>query len=133
MTIGAVVISDFDELLALHRTIMEAKFHEHLEQIEIAGSPLVASVANRVLDAIIESEHQTHGPERSRVWEEWRQVSPAKRQWRIALSRVDPSGLWPSWSWDEKKHFAELLLSPLSATEELLDRFIREADARGSS
>jgi hypothetical protein len=46
------------------------------------------------------------------------------------LSRIEPKGPWCSWSIDQKKEFAELLISPFALTDDLLDRFLAEADRR---
>jgi len=130
MASRSVEIFEFNELHALHRVIMEAKFSERPTDNAIPGSPLVASVAARVLDTIIEIERDTGGDEKARHWEEWRAATPSRREWKIAVSRVDPNGPWSSWSLDEKKRFAEVLLSPLKATGGLLKQFVEEVDQR---
>lgn len=130
MATKGVEIFDFNEVQALHRALMEAKFAENPVDTAVCGSPFVAAVANRVVDTLIEMERHSGGDERARHWEEWRQVTPSRREWKVALSRVEPGGPWSSWSVEEKRRFAELLLSPLRATDQLLDQFVREADVR---
>lgn len=54
------------ELHALHRAIMSAKFTPNPVDPAINGSPHIASVANRVLDLIIEVEQESS--ERVVLW-----------------------------------------------------------------
>lgn len=51
--VTGLVVSDPMHLLALHKAIMEAKFHESPENQDVLGSPLLASIADQVMDAII--------------------------------------------------------------------------------
>ena len=122
-------ISDFAELYALHKTILEAKFSEAPLEEEIASSPQVAAVANRVFDTLIELEREAHGEERAQAWEDWRLAAPNRREWVIAAQRVDREGLWSGWSAEEKRDFATRLLSPFVVTDALLEDFISEVDS----
>jgi hypothetical protein len=130
MATRGVQILEFDELHALHRALVEARFSEHVTDTALCGSPFVASVANRVFAALIEAEREAGNADRARQWELWRQVTPDRREWIVSLSRITPDGLRRRWSIDQKKEFVELLLSPFTLTDDLLERFVAEADRR---
>jgi hypothetical protein len=48
--VTGLVVSDPMHLLALHKAIMEAKFHESPENQDVLGSPLVATVERHEVD-----------------------------------------------------------------------------------
>ena len=53
-----MVVSDYYELLILLRAIMEAKFRPTDYETEVIGSPYLANVANRIIDALVEMEKE---------------------------------------------------------------------------
>lgn len=44
-------IGDYYELLALHKALLEAKFHQEPNNIEVCFSPIVAKLSNEIVDA----------------------------------------------------------------------------------
>ncbi|WP_432664634.1 hypothetical protein R9X47_00150 [Wukongibacter baidiensis] len=68
-----VIISGHFELLALHKALMEAKFHTYPENLLISGSPFIADICNRVVDALTEVESQKN-PSKREGWTQWRDV-----------------------------------------------------------
>ena len=70
---------DYYELLNLHKTLLEAKFHTNPENELVAGSPLVAKVYIQVRDLLIESEKGSQ-------WKNWFQLSNRpERKSRLSL------------------------------------------------
>lgn len=65
-----VVISDYHELLALHRSLIEAKFHPNPEDFHVSASPFVANISNRVVNALINIDAQKD-PAKKKSWEDW--------------------------------------------------------------
>ena len=115
------------ELHALHRAIMSAKSTPNPVDPAINGSPHIASVANRVLDLIIEVEQESS--ERVRLWGEWRTIDNSRREWKVAFDFIDYKK-WSTWDTRRKREFAMILLSPFKFDEQVLAEFVAEADSR---
>lgn len=130
MTEVDLKLSDYHELYALHRAILEAKFSLAPRDSEVRGSAFVASVANKVMDALIQMERELGREDHARSWEMKRQMNPDTFPdlWMAALKGIEGSREWLSWTREQKKGFAEILLSPFIASDDILSRFIDEAD-----
>jgi hypothetical protein len=125
----SVAITDYYELLALHRVIMEAKFSAPLHDSAIVASPFVAAIADRVLNALIEKERQANQPEKAEQWAAWRMISPERREWGIALTYAKHCGChWYEWSKEQRHNYVQVLLSPFTISLELLESFCQEVD-----
>ncbi len=116
-------INDHNELLAMLRAIMEAKF-EHSLNSEIVGSPYLASVANRIVDALIKIEKE-RGEFSSRKWENWRKIDSRRREWKLIRKRIKAVAQWGDWSVSERGKFLDLLLSPLVVGNEDRERILK--------
>jgi len=119
-----VVIEDV-ELLALHHAIMHGKFFENPRLPEAQGSPHLAAVADRVLDALAAKDER---------WNEWRQASPTRHaelleSVRQHLKKTRRLPAWQTWSHEKRRKVVRLLLSPLIADDELVDLLIPATDA----
>jgi hypothetical protein len=62
-------ITDYYELLALHRIVLEAKFHSDPDDRDIADSPIAAALANQIVEALQNAETLRGKPERAGEWE----------------------------------------------------------------
>lgn len=108
------------ELLALHRVIMEAKFAGDLSDTSIGTSPLVATIAERTIESLarIDSDGK---------WLEWQKGDPGRKEWEISQSRIDLRE-WPELEHDQKVRIARIAISPLTLTDELIERYVAELD-----
>lgn len=129
---ASVEISGYESLLALHKTIAAAKFARHPETPEVQGSPHVAEVANRTLDALIEEVRSTRGEAEAKKWENWRQVRIGEVPWNIALSRLNESKVWHNWSKSELNKVVRDLLAPFVASSEVIEALIDEAESNSA-
>ena len=68
-------INDYYELLNLHKALLEARFHEGLDNKYLAGSPIVAKIHNRIISDLISMENNRKGSE---SWSEWIKISNRK-------------------------------------------------------
>jgi hypothetical protein len=124
-----VAITDYYELLTLHRVIIEAKFSAPLHDTAIVASPFLATIADRVLNALIEKERQDNQPEKAEQWVAWRMISPERREWSIALTYAKDCGRhWQDWPKEQRHNYVQLLLSPFTISRELLELFCQEVD-----
>jgi hypothetical protein len=118
------VVEDRNELLSLHRALLEAKFSNDPNDPAVIGSKIIADLSNRVVDSLIRSESET-----GEKWEKWRKnsISVNRREWKIALNSI-PHKKWAEWDKERKINFIEILFSPFQLTEELQLLFIKECD-----
>jgi hypothetical protein len=117
-------ISNYDELIALHRVVMEAKFSIDPNDPAIQGSPLVAIIADQVIEALMNVEISKEG-EASRIkWQRWREISPERREYQIIQDKIRAEALWKAWSFDEQADYIKILVSPLTISEELINELI---------
>jgi hypothetical protein len=117
-------ISNYDELMALHRVVMEAKFSIDPNDSAIQGSPLVALIADQVVEALMSVEIGKEG-EASRVkWQKWREISPERREYQIIQAKIKAEALWKTWSFDEQVNYIKFLVSPFQISDELINELI---------
>jgi hypothetical protein len=120
-------IDDAHELRALHRVLLEAKFHDAPDDAAIAGSPIVAALANRVVDALAMIDARAG---KADAWGGWRRSATAtSRPWAVAVRRASETGGWIAWARDKKEAYARILLSPFVPDANALARFVDEVDA----
>lgn len=112
---------DYYELLNLHKTLLEAKFHTNPENELVAGSPLVAKVYIQVRDLLIESEKGSQ-------WKNWFQLSnrPERKKQAVLMMRKDKR--WRRVTIDEKSRIASNYLAPFIFDDETLKNIIAEVD-----
>lgn len=135
MTTTKLEITDYHEIYALHRAILEGKFSETPRDTEVCGSPFVASVANKNMDALIQIERDRGCEDAARIWEERRQLNPETHAeyWEAALRSLKGAKIWLTWTLEEKREVATTYLSPFIASDEVMRRFIEEADKAAQS
>lgn len=120
------------EMTAVFRAILEAKFHPTVVDADVPGSQLLATVAVRIRDALIDIERQRDGTVAERRWREWAAISPARREWSVAVEYAVEMwrGVWQGWSSDQRLHAAKCLLSPFDAEEATLNSFLEVVEGR---
>ena len=126
----SIPIQSYGELLALYRLIVEGKFSTQPHDRQIAASALVASVADKVAEKLSEASTQEHTSDKRNGRSESRLMTPKRREWDVALKRAASSDLWPMFSADEKRRFADILASPFRFTDVLRDHFIARVDTQ---
>lgn len=120
----AFSINNYYELMALHRVIMEAKFSIDPNDLEIQRSPMVANIANQVVEALIEMEVSKEGESSRSKWQEWRRFSTDRREYKIIQTKIKAEALWKTWSLDDQKTYVKDLISPLQISDELISKLI---------
>lgn len=110
-------ITDYYELLALHRIVLEAKFHNDPDDRDIADSPIAAALANRIVEALQNAEALRGKPERVSEWERWRKVDFKGRFLENTVSYLRRHDKWSSMSQTERRDMAATLLAPFQISE----------------
>jgi hypothetical protein len=128
---ATIEIDSAADLTALLRAILEAKFHAAPNDDDVPGSSILAALANRICDALTTAEIQKEGPVAHRRWLEWRALTPARREWNVAISYATRmwATAWPRWSERQREDAARDLVAPLLLTQEGMDLFLEQVRA----
>ncbi len=125
MSADTLLISKNNELLALHRALLEARFCDVPNDPDVSASPILASIHARVIETLI----QTASPEKATSWKHWLAISQSRREWRVAVQRAADHSRWGRFTLAEKLEMARTLLTPFDIAESDLVGFVGEADA----
>ncbi len=63
-----VVLSDYFDLLNLHKGLLEARFNENPDNFHVAGSPILANIHEKIIKALISLSIEKYGEDK---WSEW--------------------------------------------------------------
>lgn len=124
-------ITDYYELVALCMALQQVKFSRSPVDDRVIGSPFIASIANRLVETLNELEVERGKPEGAN----WNvPIVQDSEVWQIAVrNAVDSNeGYWKNFSYEQKREFAVVLLSPFTYTEEMLAIFVTQVDAHFS-
>lgn len=103
---------------------MEAKFSTDPNNSAIQGSPYVATIANQAIEVLIEMEVSKEKESSRSKWQEWRRISPDRREYQIVQTKIKLEALWKTWSFDEQTTYVKDLVSPLQISDELINSLI---------
>src|SRR5579884_4222449 len=107
-------VSDPYEVNALLTALLEAKFHPRPEHPELAGSPLVARLCERAVEAFAAAQaagRLPDRPERTRAFYRARPPESILAVIRQRLGEVAGAPVWDGWSPTERAEYVRLLLS----------------------
>lgn len=135
------VLNDYNDLLALHRALIEAKFRINPNDELIARSPIIADLCNRVVKELIELELKTDDNAELK-WIKWLSISECDNPfekydndltdtnilfltpWEIALINAQKDMRWSISSYEEKEQMVKEYLSPFICTDSQIEKFI---------
>ena len=121
-------ISDYYQLLALHKMIMYMKFHPNKSNDEIVHSPRIAKIASDTVKALEWHKHEEGYEGDKNEWAVFvRSIVPDDKYWKIAVKNTHYE-YWSNCDLDLKQKLAKISLSPFVIEGELLDRFVAEVD-----
>lgn len=117
------------ELLALVRAIVEAKFHPHVRDKALQGSPVLAAVAKRLLDAHVEAEVRDNPAIASEDdFEAW-WLPENQPEWVEAVrERIHRTPSWSTFDDAMKRRWVADLLSPLFIDDAYVESLVEEGD-----
>lgn len=124
-----LVISDYYELLALHKALLEAKFHRDPDNSMVAGSPFIASISKRTVELLIEID-MSKDLSKKESWERVLNIKNQGDRWEVALEYAEESNDWDKFTDERRIKYVEYLLSPHIYTEEDVVEFISEVTKR---
>ena len=125
-------IEDYWELLALHRTIMMAKFGEPTNR-EILTSPFLASAARKILQATIEADIKRRGEAKTNsssldlkrpnadktksTWLDWKKADENRLEWRKLTEELEHD-IYKTLDEDKVASIIRDIIAPLEITDE---------------
>ncbi|MBO6229383.1 MAG: hypothetical protein J6O50_02360 [Ruminiclostridium sp.] len=121
-------IDDFNELSALHKAVLAAKFGRTADD-PLSGDPTFAGLANRIYDEL--AKHRDNKLIGADAYEELRRVKTSqgfRGQWRTAVMTARGDSSFMSADHASRIMLAKCYLSPFSCTDEELEQFISETD-----
>ena len=119
-------LSDYYDLLNLHKALMEAKFHDNPDNEYISGSPIIAKIMNEIVDILAEIDPYANEGD----WKTWRKlenhiISPCESKYGKTI--------WEKYTKDEKIIATKNYFSPFIATEKEINDFINAVDMKINS
>jgi hypothetical protein len=120
-------ITEYYELVALHRALHVARFAREPLVPALPGSPFLAAIAKRVVETLAEMEIKRGKPERASDWQI--KIDPSGEVWQIAVrnAALEPE-FWNRCTNQEKTGLAHTFLSPFVVTDETVIKFIEQVD-----
>ncbi|PAU59457.1 hypothetical protein [Pseudomonas indica] len=122
----SIVLESYYELLALHRSLLEAKFNNGPNDYDVSKSPILNKIYGQVIDKILDEEFRRGGEEARVKWLSWLEMKKDRREWEVALSIVRREKQWESWKDEGKAAFVRDVIFPFRISDELMCEFIRE-------
>jgi hypothetical protein len=117
-------IDNYDELMALHRALMEAKFSESPNDLAVQGSSLLSKIANNVVESLTAMDIEKDGESSTAKWQKWREVIPERREYKIVQAKLKSESSWIEWDQSEQIEYVQSLFSPLQASEEIISALL---------
>ena len=123
-------ITDVNELSALHKAILEAKFSVTPQNEEIAASPVLAQVSNRLYDELCRMQEKKKSGV-GLLWQEWRRIKNGDSYrgfFYDAVINARKDFIFLESDDDAKRTIAKCYLSPFTCLESEIDEFIEEVE-----
>lgn len=120
----AFSVDDLDEMLALHRVFREAKFCTEPDDVEVAESPVVAKLFERLIVALVALEVEQNGEAARQRWADWLTIDESRDEWNAAIRRARADARWTTFSMEERVSYVSLLLSPFILSPDVVHEFV---------
>jgi len=119
-------VHDPNELNALLRVFIQAKFRPAIPDTDIPASPFVVAMVERILQsqknlALAESNQKLLAN-----LAQWQQVAENPFLLSAVRERIRecPTAVWERWSREERLNYVQQILSPFTAEEALLEELL---------
>ena len=110
---------DYCNLLNLHKSLLEAKFHTVPDNKLVSRSPIIANIYIQIRDLLIEGD-------KGNGWIDWFKLSNRPDRRNQAICLMKKYELWSKETTDKKREIARNYLAPfLFDDEELMNSLFR--------
>lgn len=124
---------DYDDLLNLHKALMEAKFHDNPDNEYVAGSPIIAKIMNEIVDILTDIDPYA----KKEDWERWRKLENhicyENGIYSKTLVKVSKDKLLEKYNNEEKIVATKNYFSPFIITDKEIDEFINAVEIKKNS
>jgi hypothetical protein len=122
---NAFVVDDPIELLALQQVFQEAKFSSDAVDADIAHSPVVSRLFERLVATLMSNDIDRGGDGAQARWAQWLLLDETRAEWAVAVRRASANAQWAALSPHQRAEYVQVLLSPFTLPPEGIDRFLR--------
>ncbi|WP_234086366.1 hypothetical protein [Azonexus sp. R2A61] len=121
-------VSDTNELNALFRALIQAKFQPAIPDRDLSGSPFVVAMIERIFEAVRNEAIASGNETMVSNCDRWKRAEENPILVAAVRERIRecPQRVWSKWSREERTHFVQQLLSPLHAEEPLIKELLNE-------
>ncbi|WP_374967004.1 hypothetical protein [Lysinibacillus sp. RS5] len=121
-------VEGYYEILNLHKALLEAKFHKDPDNLDVAGSPIIAKICNNIVDMLSEYEINEKGKD---SWCEWRKIENHNFFKERAVENAQNSR-WEELNYEEKESLTKSIFSPFTFTDKDVIDFIKTVDGKST-
>lgn len=117
-------VHDPNELNALMRVFIEAKFRPSIPDTDIPASPFVVAMVDRILHS---KKDLAEGNQKTLTnLIQWLRLEDNPILLSAVRERIRdcPSGVWARWSQEERFNYVRQILSPFTAEDALLEELV---------
>ena len=122
-----LTIENYDELLALHKTLMIAKFAEDPVDKTLIGSAYVADILNRTTIALADYEKSHFDDDKRSNWTNWRKITSSHIQWDCIskeIKSISSTETWNSWNKEKRLEYLRIVSSPFILDENQIKKLL---------
>ena len=112
-------IDDYWELVALHKSLMAAKFDDEPYLMELQGSPFTGSLAFKVFELLVKSCQSEGKIKEANDWLEWQNADRSRMETQLLLKRIKENSWWRNADCADREKYIVNFMSPLKLEREL--------------
>lgn len=119
-----LVVAEYAELMALHKALLEAKFHPNPENAYISGSPHVARIADATELSLIALIRDNQGNEKAEEWEAWLDLTNQRWVLDRVVKHMRVHRQWEIWDLATLYDYVRCMVSPFRCSMEHIEEII---------
>ena len=120
-------LTEYYDLLNLHKALLEAKFHKDPDNKYVAGSPIIANICNTLIEKLANYDKSTKGFE---GWTEWRNIEHQDFYRKRIIDNILNYGNWDELTYEEKFEMVKNNMSPFCGSNDEIDKIISTIDKK---
>ena len=123
-----LVISDYYDLLNLHKALVEVKFLDNPNNRCIAGSPIIARISNRIVELLTVLDKRNG---REKLWIDWRKITNHDYyKDRIIKLIAEIETGWKAYDDERKRNVVLNYSAPFICSEADINQILRSVEEK---